>query len=136
MVRVLKHVGLLVFLTSLSRAQTLSTGSLLRSSCNHVRAATHVQILHCWKHHSATHRNRYQHACSFDLSHMGDGANVVRLEAPEDVPGLANDANPSVVRSDEEAIGARGDAGDFIALEELLDFIGREVDLGDVEEVK
>jgi hypothetical protein len=86
--------------------------------------------------HPYTHRDRDEHTSPLDLSHVRDGSYLMRLEAPEDVPGLSNYADPSVVRSDKEAIGACGDAGDFIAFEELLDFLGREIDLGDVEEVK
>lgn len=67
---------------------------------------------------------------------MGDAAGLMRLEAPDDVPGLANDADPSIVRAEEEAVGACADAGDLVAFEELLGFLGREGDLGDVEEVK
>ena len=133
---VLKHVGILVFLTSLSSAHTFNTGSLLMSSCTSIsiyppklKAVFLAQPIQ-------THRNRQQQTRSLNLAHMRDAPRLVGLEALYDLPCLAYDAHISIKRSDKKAVGARAHARDLVAFEELSCFIVGEVDLGDIEEVK
>jgi hypothetical protein len=63
-------------------------------------------------------------------------ARLVRLKRPHHLPALANDADISIARAEEQAVGACADAGDLVALEELAGFIVRQRYLRDVEEVK
>jgi hypothetical protein len=60
----------------------------------------------------------------------------MRLELPGDLPSLANDADISIARAEEQAIGACADAGDLVAFEELAGFIVGQRYLRDVEEVE
>lgn len=80
------------------------------------------------------HRDADEQASALDLAHMLD-LGIVRLEAPQDLPGLADDANRSVPRSEEQAVGARADARDIAALKDLFRIVVGS-DLGDFEEVK
>lgn len=136
---VLKHVGILVFLTSLSSAHTFNTGSLLISSCNPISAFLELpprpQVVPLAP-RIQTHRNRQQQTCPLDLPHMRNAPRLVGLEALYDLPCLAYDAHISIKGPDKEAVGARAHARDLVALKELSGFIVGEVDLGDVEEVK
>lgn len=61
---------------------------------------------------------------------------LMRLELPNHLPSLANDADVSIARAEEQAVGAFADAGNLIAFEELAGFIVRQRYLRDVEEVK
>lgn len=60
----------------------------------------------------------------------------MRLELPNDLPTLANDADPSIVGTEEETIRTGADARYFVALEQLLGLVVGEGNLGDVEEVE
>lgn len=81
--------------------------------------------------------NRNQQACPLDLAHVRDADALVRLEAADDPPAGAHDADMAVRTAEEEAVGAGADAGDLVAVEEgaRLVVVG-ELDLADVEEVE
>lgn len=130
MLTVLRHVGMLVFLTSLSSAHTLSTGSVPISSYiirQHVCDPRSV---------ASTHRDCDQQARALDLAHVRYPPRVVRLEPLDHLPALAHDADHAILRTEEQAVGARAYARDVAALEELLCLLIGEGDLGDFEEVK
>lgn len=61
---------------------------------------------------------------------------LMRLKRPHHLPALANDADVSIARAEEQAVGACADAGNLVALEELAGFIVGQRYLRDVEEVK
>lgn len=153
MARVVKHVGMFVFFTSLSSAQTLSDGGLLRSSC--IRAnrqpAPKKQVSLYSKLYSGAsemasvregggkiHSYRYSHqeARSLDLAHVGNGADIVGLEALDDLPIIVDDADVAVVGTEEDALRPRSHARYLVALKGLSCFVVGEPDLGDVKEVK
>ena len=67
---------------------------------------------------------------------MRNPSDIMRLKLPDHLPVLPNNADPSIVRPEEEAVGTGADARDLVALEELLGFIVGERDLGDFEEVE
>lgn len=131
MLTVLRHVGMLVFLTSLSSAQTLRTGSLLISSC-----ASRQIIYFSTAGGGQTHRDRDQQARPLDLAHVRDPAALVRLEAPHHLPALPHNVDDPIARSKEQAVGTRAHARYVVALEELPSVIVGGGDLGDFEEVK
>jgi hypothetical protein len=130
MLKVLKQVGIFVFLTSLSSAHTFKTGSLLMSSYYNQQPKDTENIT------PSTYRDRHQYTRPLHLSHMGNRTSIVRLELANHLPALPNNANPSIMRSKEEAIGTGADAGDLVAFKELLGLFLEEGDLGDFEEVK
>jgi hypothetical protein len=104
MVMVLKHVGSPVFLTGLSRAQALRTGSLLKSSYEPV-SAYRFPISIFSKDLVLAYRDCYQQAGAFDLFHVGNAAGLVSVETPQDLPGGTDDADIAVVAADEQAVG-------------------------------
>lgn len=67
---------------------------------------------------------------------MRNRASIMRLELANHLPTLPNNANPSIVRSEEETIRTGADAGNLVAFKELLGLFFEEGDLGDFEEVK
>lgn len=81
------------------------------------------------------HRNRHQQARPLNLPHVRD-ARLVRLEPPDDLPPLAHDADVSIARAEEQAVGAGADARDVVALKELAGVVVGQRHLRDVEEVE
>lgn len=69
-----------VFLTGLSKAQTFSTGSALKSSCQLLAGAARTPL------RDNTYSDCDEITCSLDLPHMGYPADFVRLEAADDLP--------------------------------------------------
>ena len=60
----------------------------------------------------------------------------MRLEAPNHLPALSNDAYVAIITAKEEAVGSGADAGDLVALEEAARLVVGGVGLGDLEEVE
>ena len=79
--------------------------------------------------------DRDQQAGPLNLSHVGDGG-VVGLEAPDDLPAGADDADISIVAAEEEAIGPGADLGDLVAFEQEARLVVGQADLADLEEVE
>lgn len=132
-VKVLRQVGMFVFLTNLSNAHAFRIGSLLISSYITV-SNKREPLLRC-KRLLKAHRNRHQQARPLHLTHVRD-PRLMRLELPDHLPALANDADVSIARAEKQAVGACADAGNLVALEELAGFIVRQRYLRDVEEVE
>lgn len=94
-----------------------------------------------------TYRNSHQQCGALHLAHVRDGHSglparrrrFVRAEAAHDLPAGADDAHGSVIAAEEEAVGARADGRDVIALKEgasaALVGVG-DLDLGCIEEVE
>lgn len=143
MARVLRQVGIFVFLTSLSSAHAFSTGSLLISSC--AISALHFQCKEPESHPAQplwlacvvnTHGHRHQEACSLDLPHMRDSASFMSLELLNRLPALPNDADESIARPKKQAVGARANARYLVVLKKLPSFLVRQRHRGDIEEVE
>ena len=131
MLTVLRHVGMLVFLTSLSSAQTLRTGSLLISSCDPRQSISFPAAGS-----GPTHRDGDQQAGSLHLAHVRNPTALVCLETPHHLPVLAHNVDDAIARSEKQAVGARAHARYVVALEQLPGVLVGEGDLGDFEEVK
>ena len=137
MLTVLRHVGMLVFFTSLSSAQAFSTGSALISSCSSVSPCVlNASVTSRSGTPSQTHSDSDQHACPLDLSHVRDRAGLVRLKAPRHFPTLPDNGDPAIVGSEKQAIGTSAQARDLVALDELPRLFVGEGDLSRVEEVE
>lgn len=128
-----------VFLTSLSSAQTLRTGSALKSSYAH-RQSIHLPlfVLHIALRRGAgaTHSDSNQQARALDLAHVRDAADIVGTEAAHDLPAGADDAHVTVEAAEKEAVGARAHARGLVTLEEGSRLVVAELDLCNVEEVE
>lgn len=125
-----------VFLTGLSRAQTFSTGSPLRSSyrTRYVRCLISRNTVICGL---ISYCDCDQQARPLHLAHVRDANILVRLEAADDPPAGAYDAHMAIDAAEEEAVGAGEDAGYLVAFEEGARFVViGELDLADIEEVE
>jgi len=126
---VLRQVGMFVFLTSLSSAHTLSTGSVPSSSYSSMSICQSTSCL-------GTYGNGDQQARALDLAHVGNGAAIVGLKGAHNLPASADDAHVAVIAAEEEAIGAGADARDVVALEEAARVVVGEAHGADVEEIE
>lgn len=105
------------------------------------RIATHVLLLPVserleYSGGIIAYRHSNQQTRPLNLPHVRHAAGLVRLEPPHHLPALAHNADDAILRPKKETVGAGADAGDVVALEELLGVLVREGDLGDFEEVK
>jgi hypothetical protein len=86
--------------------------------------------------HHKSYSNCHEQARPLHLTHVGDVADIVCLERPDDLPVLAHDPDLTILRAKEQAVRSRAHARYLVALEERLGVVLGECDLGDFEEVK
>jgi hypothetical protein len=136
MVTVLKHVGMPVFLTSLSSAQTFKIGSLVESPILGGSCLVLDPSISCSRVRVQTYGDSDEQRGAVDLAHVCDGTGLVSLESAHHLPARADDADVSISATEKEVFRPGADARYSITLEESARLVVRDLDLGSFEEVK